>query len=196
MEEAQKLPGVTVVYFYCKYDESDRNTFLAVARGIILQLFNQDESLLPYLYEKASRSGQRPLSTNSLAKELLETAVKNYKKLYVVIDGIDECENKHRSDIVSTFRSLWESLPAGKVNSLRCLFVSQDDGAAREDFAGIDLLKITEIDTRHDIRVYTNAWSKTIGMRFDLSQDKQQLVEDVVTQKAEGRHSTPRFSLL
>jgi hypothetical protein len=103
IEEARSLPDVTVAFFYCRYQDDERNTFLAVARGILAQLLHQDDNILAYLYDKASRSGQTTLSTVSLAKELLEIATKNHKKLYIVIDGIDECERDERKEIASTF---------------------------------------------------------------------------------------------
>lgn len=186
VEEAKKLVDVTVAFFYCRYEDPDRNTFVAVARGVLSQLLIQDDSLIPYLYEKTSRSGQTSLKTESLAKELLETAIKNHRKLYVIIDGIDECDRDQRKEIVSTFESLWESLPPADVDSLRCLFVSQDDSAARRDFARITKLKITESDTKQDISAYANGWSMKIKDKFVLSQDYQQFVEDMISERAEG----------
>ncbi|PVH98773.1 hypothetical protein DM02DRAFT_673149 [Periconia macrospinosa] len=186
IEEAKKLPNVAVAFFYCKYEDAERNTFVAVARGILLQLLNQDDDLLPYLYEEASKSGQSNLSTGSLAKKLLETAIKNHQKLYVIIDGIDECEREQRREIVATFESFWDSLPYDEADSLRCLFVSQDDSAARRDFARMVTLKITESDTKYDIRAYASVWSNKIKTKFSLDQDRKQYIEDMIAEKAEG----------
>jgi hypothetical protein len=188
VEEARNLPDVTVAFFYCRYQDAERNTFLAVARGILAQLLRQDDSILAYLYDKASRSGQTALSTDSLAKELLEIAIKNHKKLYVVIDGMDECEREQRREIANTFEIFWESLPSNEVDSLRCLFISQDDSAGRKDFAKMQQLKITESDTKPDIRTYANSWSLKIQSKFDLSTEKQRDIEDMITEKSEGTH--------
>ncbi|CAI6242163.1 unnamed protein product [Periconia digitata] len=186
VEETKKLPDVTVAFFYCRYEDLQRNTFVAVARGLLSQLLNQDEDLLPYLYEKATKSGQTSLSTDSLAKQLLETAIKNHRKLYVIIDGIDECEREQRKEIVSTLESFWESLPYTDADSLRCLFVSQDDSAARKDFARMVTLKITQSDTKQDISSYAHTWSQEIRAKFGLDQNHVQCIENMIAEKAEG----------
>lgn len=159
---------------------------MAVARGILAQLLHQDEGILSYLYDKCSRSGQNRLSTDALAKELLETVIRNYEKLYVVIDGIDECDREQRRDIVSTFETCWESLPPDDADSLRCLFTSQDDSAARKDFAKMVSIKITENDTKRDIRTYAIHRSSEIQAKFSLTEERRQYVEDMITEKAEG----------
>jgi hypothetical protein len=92
----------------------------------------------------------------STAKELLETSLKPFPKLYVVIDGIDECERDERREIVSFFEKTWESLPQSDMDSLRCMFISQDDNIARRDFANMSSLKITESDTKQDIATRLN----------------------------------------
>ncbi|KAF1956409.1 hypothetical protein CC80DRAFT_446319 [Byssothecium circinans] len=186
IEEARKLQGVTVAFFYCKYQDAERNTFLRVARGVLAQLFHQDEGLLTSFYDKASKSGQTTLETDSLAKELLKTATKSFQKLYIILDGIDECDRDHRKEIVSTFEGIWETLGDNAKDSLRCLFVSQDDSAAAKDFARMVSLKVTQSDSAKDIRSYARIWSSKIQNKFGLDQERQSYIEDIVTEKADG----------
>ncbi|EUC34823.1 hypothetical protein COCCADRAFT_92467 [Bipolaris zeicola 26-R-13] len=185
VEEAMKLPDVHVAFFYCRYLDSERNTFLAVARGILSQLLFQDDALLTYIYEKASTSGQVTLSLEATARELLETSLKAFEKLYIVIDGIDECEGDQRQQIVSFFQSICDSLPPADEDSLRCMFVSQDDNIARKQFANISSLKITESHTRKDIVEFVAGRSKAIKQKFDLTTDRQQWVQDQVMKSAD-----------
>jgi len=186
IEEARKLKGVITAFFYCKYEDDQRNSFISVARGILSRLFHADESLLPYLYEKASKSGQIALSTVNLAKELLETSIRNCQKVYIIIDGIDECERDERKEIVSFFEKISTSLLPNDADSFRCMFVSQDDSFARKDFAGMVSLMITESDIRKDIRKYVSVWSEKIRHKFDLPDENRKFIEDNVTEKAEG----------
>jgi hypothetical protein len=158
---------------------------LAVAKGILSQLLQQDDAILAYLYEKASRSGQTTLSTPTLAKEILEIALKNSPKLYIIIDGIDECAREERKELVAGLESLRDSLPK-QDDSLRCLFVCQDDNAARQDFANMVALKMTESLTRLDVRRYAHTWGTMIGLKFELTNETQRLIEDMITHKAEG----------
>ncbi|KAF2116189.1 hypothetical protein BDV96DRAFT_645526 [Lophiotrema nucula] len=190
IEEAIKLKqtkhDIAVVFFYCRDQDNTRDTFISVARGLLTQLMQQDDSLLSYFYEIASRSGQTTLSSPVLAKEILDTATKNCEKLYIIIDGVDECEKEERKDLVSFLVSVWEALPIDEADSLRCMFISQDDSAARKDFSTMVALKITTNDVKHDIRSFARVWSLKIQSRFDLSDERLQYVEDVVTERADG----------
>ncbi|KAF2661287.1 hypothetical protein K491DRAFT_748233 [Lophiostoma macrostomum CBS 122681] len=189
IEKAQEVADISVAFFYCRYQDPARNTFLSVARGLLWQLLQQDEKLLPFLYEKASVCGQNMLSTVVLAKELLETALKNSPKLYLIIDGLDECDREERKTVVSELERVCESLPTDDADTLRCLFISQDDNPARKDFAKMSSLKVTGRELEKDIRMYANARSLEIASKFDLGQEKQKDVEDTIAQKAEGAAS-------
>lgn len=186
VEEARKLQNVSVIFFYCRYLDSDRSTFLGLARGLLSQLLLQDDDLLSYIHEKASSSGQTILSTESIAKELLTTAIKNSDKLYVIIDGLDECEREERRTIVSFFEEVWASLPQDRLDSLRCLFISQDDNVASKDFENITSLKVTEAHNKKDIMAYAEARSLEIQAKFGLAADKQLHIQELVTNTAEG----------
>ncbi|KAI1682859.1 hypothetical protein KJE20_07591 [Pyrenophora tritici-repentis] len=186
IEEAQKLQDVHIAFFYCRYQDNDKSTFLRVARVILSQLLLQDDGLLSYLYNKMSTSGQVTLSKETVAKELLEIALKAFEKLYIVIDGIDECEKDERHKIVSLFEKTWESLPQGDADQLRCLFVSQDDNIARKDFEKMPSLKVTESDTQRDIVTYVTAKSLRIKTKFDLTADRQLLIQDQIIKSADG----------
>jgi Cdc6-like AAA superfamily ATPase len=189
----RKLPGVSVSFFYCKYQDTEHNTFLAVARGILSQLLHQDDTLLPYLYEKASKSGQTVLKSNALAKELLTTSVKNRKRLYVVLDGIDEWDREDRKEIVSILEEISESFPPDDADSFRCMFVSQDDSLARKDFSKMVSLKITESDVKKDIQTYATVWSAKIQSKSELTAERQNFVADSITAKAEGKPCCQTF---
>jgi hypothetical protein len=195
VEEAKKLKDVHVAYFYCRYQDSDRSTFLGVARGILYQMLTQDDAILSYLYESASTSGQVTLSIEATAKELLKTSLKAFQKLYVVIDGIDECERDERREIVSFFEKTWESLSQHDQDSLRCMFISQDDSIARKDFANMSSLRITESDTQQDIGAYVRARSVEVKSNLGLTSDRQDWIQDRIMKGVDGKAS-PGFVYL
>lgn len=186
IEVARNLPNVSVVFFYCRYNDNERDKFISLARGILAQLALLDRDLLTYLYDKASSSGQTSLSSEDLAIDLLTTAMQSFEKLYVIIDGIDECDRDERRQIVSFFENLWNSLPQKDQDSLRCLYLSQDDSIARKDHARMSWLKITEAHTKKDIQSYAESRSLEIKTKFDLTTERQKYVEDKITSSAEG----------
>lgn len=130
IESLEKLSNTTPIrfaYFYCKDGDPNRNTFVAVARGLLSQLLRDNSDLLLHLYDKGNlKSGEAILTDPEMAKELLEVALDSAQKpTYIVIDGIDECcDRTERKLICSWFIEQVNGLPREDLGNLRCLFVS------------------------------------------------------------------------
>ncbi|KAI1147252.1 putative zinc finger protein [Nemania diffusa] len=156
VEEARKLsPAPTVLFFYCKYGNSERDSFVALGRSLLVQFLKHDSGLLPSFYQKSCRSGEAVLTSPALVEELLHLAFTNCKSAYIILDGLDECPRDQRKYITQWFRKLVDELPTNEPDRLRCLFVSQDDGAARKDFADLANIKIRAQDNTQDIEEYS-----------------------------------------
>ncbi|KAH0563509.1 hypothetical protein GP486_001930 [Trichoglossum hirsutum] len=189
VEEARKLPNIIVAFFYCKYNDDSRNNFLSVARGVLSQVLNykrSSDSLLLYVDEKASYSGETVLTSLKLAKELLETVFKSCKKTYIILDGLDECNRDERKEISTWFCQLVDGLPREDMDAIRCLFVSQDDGYARKDFSMLPSIKLTAADNKCDIEAYASVWHQRIQEKFGPLNPKGFHVANIVTARAQG----------
>jgi hypothetical protein len=178
---------MTLGFFYCKYKDAQRSTFNAVSRAILAQLLSQNEALLPYLFEKASTSGQVVLESPMLTKELLETALKSSEMVYIVLDGLDECDPNEKKAIILWFKSVINALPDTEFDSIRCLFISQDDGEVGNLLSGIPAISIKPEDTRLDILTYATIWSRKIQKKFDLLDDKREDILTTVVERADGK---------
>ena len=179
VEEVQSLnPRPTVLFFYCKNGDVQRDNFVSIARGLLAQLLQQNKDLLPYFYEKASNSPDPVLSNPPIVKELLDMGIRNCKSVYIIFDGLDECSRDERKHITHWFRKLIEELPPANAEAIRCLFVSQDDSAARKDFAGISAITVRSQDNEADIREYSSVWADKIKKKFKIT---EQMRNDIVT---------------
>ncbi|KAI9150828.1 Transcriptional regulator CRZ1 [Paramyrothecium foliicola] len=187
VEAAQKLaPAPTVLYFYFKHGNPERNNFMALARSLLIQLLKQDRSLLPMFYQKCCLSGEIVLTTPDLTDELLSQALDNSKTTYIILDGLDECPREERKSIAQRFKNLIEDLPPNDSDRLRCLFVSQDDGAARKDFAGIACIKIRTEDTDADIKEYSRIEARKLKRSLDMTDEEASEIASKVAGAAEG----------
>jgi hypothetical protein len=179
VEEVQSLsPRPTVLFFYCKDGDVQRDNFVSIARGLLAQLLQQNKDLLPYFYEKAANSPEPVLSNPPIVKELLDMGIRNCKSVYIILDGLDECSRDERKHITHWFRKLIEELPPANAEAIRCLFVSQDDSAARKDFAGISAITVRSQDNEADIREYSSVWADKIKKKFKIN---EQMRNDIVT---------------
>ena len=153
---------------------------------MIVQLLRQNEDLLPYFFDKASLSGESFPESLALTKELLETALKSLAKVYVIIDGLDECARNEEKAIISWFRSLVGSIPESDPDSLRCLFVSQDDGDVGKLLSKIPKITMTPANMKRDIQSYADVWSKKIQDKFDLPDSTRETIALTVSERAKG----------
>ncbi|RSL89343.1 hypothetical protein CEP51_001245 [Fusarium floridanum] len=179
------LPGA-VLFFYCKHDQPEKNTFHALARSFLLQFLKQDKDLLTYLYRKCCDSGEALLTSRPLLEELLAFAFRSCERAYIIIDGLDECPRDERKAITQWFRKLVETLPTTDPDRLRCLFVSQDDGVARKDLDDLVSIKIGAEDNKHDIHEYSRAEANKLAGIFDLSREEASGFADNVADAAQG----------
>ncbi|RYP68514.1 hypothetical protein DL769_005502 [Monosporascus sp. CRB-8-3] len=186
IDEARKLPDVSVAFFYCAQGDATRDSFISVATGILSQLLAQDHTILLYLDEKMStKSGEAVLSSSVLAKELLQVSLKS-RKTYIILDGIDECNRDQRKEICTWFRSVVDSLPRTKVDEIRCLFISQDDGFARKDLSMLPSIKITAEDNKGDIETFARDWHRRIEDKFGRLDTAEYNVANIVTPRSQG----------
>lgn len=193
--------GTAVAYFYCGYGDNQRNSFLSIARSLLWQLSKGIPDLISHLHRESCESGQEILTSLNLAQELLQL-VFNYatqnQTIYIVLDGLDECERDERKIIATWIQSFSESLAVDKRNLFRCLFVSQDDGVARKDFKHISRLKLVETHTRRDIEAYASFWHRKIEEKFGKLEASEPNITKIVTAAAQGRvyPTLPLFTLV
>jgi len=187
VEEAQKLTSNPVVlFFYCKHGNAERDNFLAVARSLLAQLLKQDKDLLFYFYKKCCDSGEAVLNSPALIEELLNLAFKNCQSAYIILDGLDECSREERKIIAQWFRKLVEDLSSSHPDRLRCLFVSQDDGAARKDFAGLASIKIRPEDNKQDIDEFSRIEAGKVKDELGLTDDRASILTRTVADSVGG----------
>lgn len=148
----------SVVYFYCRDLDINRNTFPAVAKAILAQLLQQNrEQLLPYLYEECLKSGKVTLTSSQRCTAILNTILDEATKLVIVIDGLDECELKERKTILNFFVSAIERNEAVDPNNpgrLRGLFVSQELSDIKAALHHPEGLRLNDEHTKLDIKKF------------------------------------------
>jgi hypothetical protein len=185
IDELSKTQGATVAYFYCKHGDENRSSFESVARSILAQLLKQNPDLLSYFHEKANRNDNAVLTSVPVATEMLSTSLRSCSRTFIVIDGLDECERPARKQITSRFRHLVETLPATEMGSIRCMFVSQEDGMAVEDFHGIPAIRILNRNFG-DIANFAGVWQQKIIANFKM-ESRHMNIQNIISGRAKGK---------
>ncbi|CAP61955.1 uncharacterized protein PODANS_5_1538 [Podospora anserina S mat+] len=109
-----------------------------MAKNLLYQLCIKDDRLMEYVDAVMSEEGQAVLQRPELANKLVTTAMKNQEKLFVIIDGVDECLKPEKKKIIQWIQSMVAAGPdtsdddddmtqPDSTGTLRLLLVSQED---------------------------------------------------------------------
>ncbi|KAJ6150201.1 hypothetical protein N7471_001400 [Penicillium samsonianum] len=184
-EKCRKATSQTTVWFYCRHGDKERNTFIALARSLISQLLQNDMDLLPYIYEKMCSRGEQILSSEVLAKDLLETLLKNCRGLYMIIDGVDECSQTEEKKIIQLLRSAIEISNNGACHT-RSVFISQRDAVTTKLLHDLPTIAITSSHNRTDIIAFVSSWALEIQHKFCITDEVKKRIIELVVEKAQG----------
>ncbi|KAK3321504.1 hypothetical protein B0T19DRAFT_374928 [Cercophora scortea] len=185
VDEVKNVPNATVAFFYCRHGEVTRISFIGVARSILVQLLVQSPSVLPYFFQKASVSSEAILTSAETAKDMIQTALHSCERAYLIIDGIDECERIDGREITKYFRTMVDECDATETCSIKCLFLSQDDGEAQKNFRGLPHILVTN-ENQQDLKSYAVACQKRIEEKFGNLVPKGDHLSKVISARAQG----------
>ncbi|KAJ3937985.1 uncharacterized protein N0V96_011984 [Colletotrichum fioriniae] len=147
----QSIPKGQICYFYCQDADPELNTYFGILRGIAHQLVSavdvsnpdfdesrEDEcdisayrskyngSILPLCDDKITSSGGSTLSTPEGCLSLIEAFFEVNPRLYIVVDGVDECASRVEiQQTVSFLVAQVSRLDEINQGQLRVLFMSQ-----------------------------------------------------------------------
>lgn len=178
----------STIWFYFRYGDSQRSSFLSFAASIIAQLLDKNSDLIPYVFEEMCRKGKRAFSSEMIAKELLEVMMRNSGQVCIILDGLDECSKIERKKILQWIR-LMSGHPQNRdsSDSTICILVSQRDAITSKTLRDIPSLEITSKDTRDDIYTYIRSRGSEVQKKFQLSDESTKAMVELVMEKAGGR---------
>jgi len=174
-------------YFYCKDGDPQKTTCIAVLKGLLSQLLLHAPDLVPHFHEKYLSSGDQTLSTPKLASSLLELLFETIPQIFVVIDGLDECEMPERKQVLQLLTGLVHRCDVKNPGKVRIMFVSQDFSDIAKGFPeGTKVVTLKTRDNERDIRSYVQYWTREIQTKYDLNFEQAEFVESTTCARADG----------
>jgi hypothetical protein len=192
IEHSHRFPQAKVCFFYCRSTDDDNHAFVRIARAMLSQLMVNNNQLTQLLYDHVTKSSEAMLSSESVAQNLLQTAFKSCdknQKIYIIVDGLDECIRDERKLITTWFKKQVQNIPSKDLGIMRCLFVSQDDGYARKDLSDCASIKLTPEDTRQDIDSFCNTWQTQIAEKFKPFNLQAHEIATIVASRSQGNQT-------
>lgn len=124
-----------------------------ILRGILLQLICRHTELIPYFYIKMKSSLSSILSDLSTINTLLETLCERISRLYVVIDGLDECGDR-KKDVLETFKNLVKKAEVISPGKLRVVFLSRPAPEIKNSLPAAQVFALEPENTKINIQKY------------------------------------------
>jgi hypothetical protein len=155
-----------LAFFYCRDKDEQRNKLTSVAKAMLAQLLCQTPGILPYLYDECLKSVKVTLASLQDCIRLLRIVLQAAPQTFLIIDGIDECEQRERKAILNFFISAITSDDI-KPGKLRGLFVSQELSDVKTALHMAEPLRLTRGHSELDIRNFAVKWAVRIQERFN-----------------------------
>ncbi|KAH8802967.1 hypothetical protein F5884DRAFT_803827 [Xylogone sp. PMI_703] len=183
-------------YFYCQEDDPEHRTFLGILKGILHQMVDAGEDLLPLCAETAKSSGSTNLENVKVAQNLIETFFEYNPRQYIIIDGVDECETHEEIREAAMFFTgkVTECDNKIKQGQLRVLFISQPmpELVRRKIMLEEDAyVELKPTDNANDIRAFVKkripefSERQATGGGFNLSEDDERQIEGIICRRSE-----------
>lgn len=191
-------------YFYCHDGDQSANSTVSILKGLADQLLAQyTDLLLPSFHSRRTLSGDASLRSVHIAKKLLDDCCSIVPKLFLVVDGLDECELPERRDTLECLKQLAGECNDAEPGKLRILVMSQyytDIQKALQSSAVTKLaptiVPILDTDNEEDIKTYVKIWvdkiaTKNTSEESPFSDDMREYLRNLTLVNAKGK-SRPR----
>lgn len=185
VEECQSRPDDTVIYFYCKNNDPERSSFNAIARSMLAQMLQKHRDIfLPILYNYCLESPK--LRSFSECQQILQMALQTVDKSYILIDGLDECDKKERTLVISCLKKILEIMDHTEPGKCRLLIASQEENDIRLGLSKAAGLKITRENVQEDISRFIKDRANKLQEKFELTSEVHESITKTTAESSQG----------
>ncbi|KAF7511786.1 hypothetical protein GJ744_003517 [Endocarpon pusillum] len=188
-ERAARNSSVTMAYFFCDNKVDKRRTSTAILRGLMVQILRQR----PELFEKVEADYN--LMQHKLA-ESFDTLARIFKEmicsdevgeLYLLIDGLDECEDQSRFEILLTIKELYVEGPWTRKHKSRLILTHRPPAAMYEWFQDEQhTMRVTSAKIDNDLATFINESIEKLSQNRQWSKSLKEKVKKELKTRAGG----------
>ena len=143
---AQANESIYILYAFPTYDDTGGNTEAAIIRSLLYQLCRANQSLIPEVNKEYDDRQNRSLLLNTWGN-LLETFICRSERVYIILDGLDECNEIERKQLLRTVLGFRQNC-----SNLHVLIASRKEVDIRQELATECETLIVEEKNRTDIK--------------------------------------------
>ncbi|KAJ5093645.1 hypothetical protein N7456_009506 [Penicillium angulare] len=170
-------PDIFVSFFFVRFDDHESLKSENILKSILWQAL--DKTGLPDWVDILLEAAQGILSyeLENLVK-MLDMVAKSLKRLYIIIDGLDECQKRERDDLLNALTSLLSVKPDPNIR----VFLSGRESVSREVERSFPELKRVSMNcqiAQSNISTYIEGAIKGKLHSEDLVVGNKDLIEEI-----------------
>lgn len=164
---------------------------MAVLKSLLSQLIFKDMDHITFYYDRYLTSGQLNLVSEALCKELLDIAVANLPRVYMCIDGLDECDRRQRTLLMQELNGLAQRCDSQAPGRLRILLTSRNEPDVKKGMLLSQEIQLTVTENENDIKSFVRVQCQRIQEKFELDDDLVEHLLERTCSMADGRWCIP-----
>lgn len=130
----------------------------------------------------------------SQAARLLDDLCALLPKVYIVVDGIDECDQTERKQVMDALMDTAGQCEKNDPGKLRVLFVSQNFAdikrvlhSTSQSRPAPKTIQLSDVDNESDINTYVGTWVTQIADKFGpFTDDMSEYLQKLTVHNAKG----------
>ena len=126
------------------------------------------------------------LTSTNLAEGLLKLFFEKIPKHFVIVDGLDECNQPQRKLILTFFNTMVDRCDEREPGKLRVLFVSQYFSDIAKALPTATVVNLTPEDNKNDIKAYVKHWTREIKDLYELTPKQAEFIEETTMIRSQG----------
>ena len=185
---AQTNDSTQILYAFPSDEDTSGNTKAAIIRSLLYQLCRANPSLIPAVNKEHDARYSRSLLSNTCDK-LLEKFICSSEPVYIILDGLDECKEVERKQLLRTILHLWKTC-----SNLHVLIASRKEVDIRQALeTGCETLLLEE-KNRTDIKRFVTSeinslWKKINHIAEPVAGEFFKTVAHNIVNQSEGARS-------
>ena len=100
--------SIYIPHAFPTYDDSGGNAEGAIIRSLLYQLCRANQSIIPVVNKEYDARHSRSLLLDTWGK-LLETFICGSDPVYIILDGLDECDVTERKQLLRKVLGIWQN---------------------------------------------------------------------------------------
>jgi hypothetical protein len=181
-------------FFYCEKDDNEHRNHLDILKGILLQMVESEDYILPLCNQEKIASGGVNLMDARVAQKLIKTYIEYCPRQYIIIDGLDECESTEIHQTARFFKDLVSKYDTSiRLGHLRVMFIGRETSDTRRHIPGDDCISIAlkPEDNQDDIQAFVvkrlpDFFKSNTVRGFSLSEADKADIERKICRQSEG----------